>query len=193
MKSRMKKLLAAALALCLIAALVPGAALAADTGNFSTPTKGKPETKTYHATLAEAIAYVGGFTSAENKVVTVEANSVEISSNISDRNVKLVVPEGKAINISNNVEINAAIELNGSMNVASGRTATINGSLTGDGTIVVSGGTTVSVAPVPSTYGMYSGKNGANVSTSSPGLVTARNACASEPVAPDVGKMCCSV
>ena len=58
---------------------------------------------------------------------------------------------------------------------------------------VVSGGTTVSVAPVPSTYGMYSGKNGANVSTSSPGLVTARNACASEPVAPDVGKMCCSV
>lgn len=142
MKSRMKKLLAAALALCLIAAMVPGAALAADTGNFSTPTKGKPETKTYHATLAEAIAYVGGFTSAENKVVTVEANSVEISSNISDRNVKLVVPEGKAINISNNVEINAAIELNGSMNVASGRTATINGSLTGDGTIVVSGGTT---------------------------------------------------
>ena len=93
MKSRMKKLLAAALALCLIAAMVPGAALAADTGNFSTPTKGKPETKTYHATLAEAIAYVGGFTSAENKVVTVEANSVEISSNISDRNVKLVVPE----------------------------------------------------------------------------------------------------
>ena len=142
MKSRIKKLLAAALALCLIAAMVPGAALAADTGNFSTPTKGKPETKTYHATLAEAIAYVGGFTSAENKVVTVEANSVEISSNISDRNVKLVVPEGKAINISNNVEINAAIELNGSMNVASGRTATINGSLTGDGTIVVSGGTT---------------------------------------------------
>ena len=30
MKSRMKKLLAAALALCLIAAMVPGAALAAD-------------------------------------------------------------------------------------------------------------------------------------------------------------------
>lgn len=36
MKSRIKKLLAAALALCLIAAMVPGAALAADSGSVAT-------------------------------------------------------------------------------------------------------------------------------------------------------------
>lgn len=141
MKSRIKKLLAAALALCLIAAMVPGAALAADTGNFSTPTSGNPNTPYYHETLSEALSYIDSF-DAKNKIVTVVADSVEISSDINNNSVKLVVPEGKAINISSDVTINAAIELNGSMNIASGRTATINGSLTGDGTIVVSGGTT---------------------------------------------------
>ena len=53
----------------------------------------------------------------------------------------------------------------------------------------MSAGTTVSRAPAPSTYGWYSGKYGANVSTSSPGLVTARSAWASAPAAPVVGKM----
>ena len=57
----------------------------------------------------------------------------------------------------------------------------------------MSAGTTVSVAPVPPTYGWYSGKYGANVTISLPGSVTARNACASAAVAPAVGKMCAGV
>ena len=59
MKSRMKKLLAAALALCLIAAMVPGAALAASTptGNFSTVNKDNVDATEYHATFADAVAY----------------------------------------------------------------------------------------------------------------------------------------
>ena len=53
----------------------------------------------------------------------------------------------------------------------------------------VSAGTTVRCAPVPFTYGWYSGKYGAKVITSSPGLVTTRSACANAPAAPVVGKM----
>ena len=54
---------------------------------------------------------------------------------------------------------------------------------------VMSAGTTLSTAPVPSTYGTYSGKYGANVMTSSPGSVTHLMACARAPAAPDVMKM----
>ena len=65
MKSRIKKLLAAALALCLIAALVPGAALAADTPqNFSTVTSGNVSQKSYFATLDAAMDAINDFSPA---------------------------------------------------------------------------------------------------------------------------------
>ena len=55
--------------------------------------------------------------------------------------------------------------------------------------LAVSAGMTVRCAPVPFTYGWYSGKYGAKVMISSPGLVTARMACDNAPAAPVVGKM----
>ena len=142
MKSRIKKLLAAALALCLIAALVPGAALAASTptGNFSTVDKDKPDEATkYHNTLAEAVEYASKFTDAKYKVITVVANSVDVSGTLPD--IITLDVNGKTINVTSNFTAYGPIELDGTMNIASGQTATISGKVTGSGTIVAKAGT----------------------------------------------------
>ncbi len=144
MKSRIKKLLAAALALCLIAALVPGAALAAGTptGNFSTPTKGATETKTYHATLAEAIEYVSDFSTEANKVVTVEANSVEISGTISGVTLNA---NGKDLIVNNNLAVSCKIENAGDIDVNANLTVNNGGSLEFSGTMDVATNVVVAV------------------------------------------------
>ncbi len=75
MKPRMKKLLAAALALCLIAALVPGAALAAGTTVATVPTTGNNVTT--HTTLEEALETAEKNSTAESgkyKVVTLTSS-----------------------------------------------------------------------------------------------------------------------
>ena len=75
MKSRMKKLLAAALALCLIAALVPGAALAAGKTVATGPTNGNNVTT--HTTLGEALEKAKENSNAESgkyKVVTLTSS-----------------------------------------------------------------------------------------------------------------------
>lgn len=144
MKSRIKKLLAAALALCLIAALVPGAALAASTPtwNFSTPTKGATETKTYHATLAEAIEYVSDFSTEANKVVTVEANSVEISGTISGVTLNA---NGKDLIVNNNLAVGCKIENAGDIDVNANLTVNNGGSLEFSGTMDVATNVVVAV------------------------------------------------
>lgn len=75
MKSRIKKLLAAALALCLIAAMVPGAALAAGTTVATVPTTGNNVTT--HTTLEEALKKAEENSNAESgkyKVVTLTSS-----------------------------------------------------------------------------------------------------------------------
>lgn len=162
MKSRMKKLLAAALALCLIAALVPGAALAASTptGNFSTVNEQAPTEKTeYHDTLAEAVKYVSDFANEQYKVITVEVDNAEVSGTLgSDITLKAegknlvvtgdltiygTVEDAGDIDANHDVTVSSggSLELGGTMNIARGQTATISGTLEGSGTIVAEAGT----------------------------------------------------
>lgn len=162
MKSRMKKLLAAALALCLIAALVPGAALAASTptGNFSTVNEQAPTEKTeYHDTLAEAVKYVSDFANEQYKVITVEVDNAEVSGALgSDITLKAegknlvvtgdltiygTVEDAGDIDANHDVTVSSggSLELGGTMNIARGQTATISGTLEGSGTIVAEAGT----------------------------------------------------
>ena len=142
MKSRIKKLLAAALALCLIAALVPGAALAASTptGNFSTVNKDNVDATEYHATFADAVAYASEFGYDEYKEITVVGNSVDVSSELPS-NITLIVPTGKTINVTSGFTVQGTLELNGTMSIARGQNATSYGTLEGSGTIVAAAGT----------------------------------------------------
>ena len=114
MKSRMKKLLAAALALCLIAAMVPGAALAA-----STPAKPFTVGAESFDTLSAAL----------NRVENVSVKTVVLDS---------------AATLSENATIPSGVTLqmgsNASLTISSGVTLTVNGNLTGGGTIVVESG-----------------------------------------------------
>lgn len=160
MKSRIKKLLAAALALCLIAALVPGAALAASTptGNFSTVNEQAPTEKTeYHDTLAEAVKYVSNFANKQYKVITVEVDNAEVSGTLGsgitlkaegknlvvtgDLTIYGTVEDAGDIDANHNVTVSGggSLELGGTMNIARGQTASISGELTGSGTIVAAG------------------------------------------------------
>lgn len=141
MKSRIKKLLAAALALCLIAALVPGAALAASTPtwNFSTVNTNVTGTE-YHETLADAVDYVDDFEYSEYKEITVVGNSVDVSGDL-PYGITLVVPTGKTINVTSAFTVSGTLELNGTMSIERGQNATIYGTLEGSGTIVAAAGT----------------------------------------------------
>ena len=158
MKSRMKKLLAAALALCLIAALVPGAALAADTPqNFSTVTSGNVSQKSYFATLDAAMDAIKDFSPA-NKVITVEANSVEVSGTIangvtldangkdlvvnSDLTVYGKIEDAGDIDVSATLTVynGGSLELGGTMTVATNVVVTVAGTLVNNGDIVLANG-----------------------------------------------------
>ena len=167
MKSRIKKLLAAALALCLIAALVPGAALAASTptGNFSTVDNDRPDEATkYHNTLAEAVEYASKFTHSEYKVITVVANSVELSGNI-DSGIKLVVPSGKTATVeSGTFSVNGTLELTGgTVSVAPGATLSVGGTIVNNGTVDVELGTTLNSGGAFTVNGNISGSGSISV------------------------------
>ena len=144
MKSRMKKLLAAALALCLIAAMVPGAALAADTGNFSTVNETDPSKTEYHSTLAAAVEYATEFEYDKYKVITVTGDNVTLDSNLTN-GLTLVVPNNKTANVSRSITVNGVLELSGTLNVAAGATLEIGslGSIENNGTVVVAAGSSV--------------------------------------------------
>ncbi len=112
MKSRMKKLLAAALALCLIAALVPGAALAADTV-ATVPTTGNSVTS--HTTLEDALEKAkenGNAESGKYKVVTLTASCTVAQSTSVESGVILNAAGQNTITIANGVTFTVAGEAN---------------------------------------------------------------------------------
>ena len=139
MKSRIKKLLAAALALCLIAAMVPGAALAA-----STPAKPFKVGDATYASLSEAlddpnygksdIELTGSYTLTQN--ATIDTHTLKIG-------------DGATLTIASNAEltVNAGgtLDIGGSIVVAAGETESadavldVDGTITGNGSITVNG------------------------------------------------------
>ena len=142
MKSRMKKLLAAALALCLIAALVPGAALAADTGTgVASTTDPEDVTKTkYYETLSAAFDALSD-ARITDKTVTVTANC-SVNGNLTvATGQRLVVPTGLTLTVANGDHLTIAGEANFSGNV----TVEAGGELIFDtsSTVTVSGRITV--------------------------------------------------
>lgn len=144
MKSRMKKLLAAALALCLIAAMVPGAALAADTGTgVASTTDPEDVTKTkYYETLSAAFIALSD-ARITDKTVTVTANCSVNGTLTVATGQRLVVPTGLTLTVANGDHLTIAGEANfqGSISVANGgvltfatgSTVTVSGSLTVEG------------------------------------------------------------
>ena len=182
MKSRIKKLLAAALALCLIAAMVPGAALAADTGNFSTVTKGSDE-KTYYNSFSDALDAAKGFTDPANKYVTVEADNAEISG-IIPSGVTLRA-NGKDLTVTGNLTVYGTIEnagdidansavtivnggslkLGGTMNVATNVVVDVQGALVNNGSIVLATGSSSNRNTALNVTGSMSGSGDITVGT----------------------------
>ena len=118
MKSRMKKLLAAALALCLIAALVPGAALAAGT---TVATVNQNGTDKPFATLEEALDAASSASKDENRTVTLTSDytltqNVELNSG-----VKLIVPSDVTLTVSGSTfSVNGTLDLDGHLVIGRG-------------------------------------------------------------------------
>ena len=183
MKSRIKKLLAAALALCLIAAMVPGAALAADTPqNFSTVTSGNVSQKSYFATLDAAMDAIKDFSPA-NKVITVEANSVEVSGTIangvtldangkdlvvnSDLTVNGKIEDAGDIDVSATLTVNngGSLEFSGTMDVATNVVVAVQGTLVNNGSIVLATGSSSNRNTALNVTGTLSGSGDITVGT----------------------------
>ncbi len=118
MKSRMKKLLAAALALCLIAAMVPGAALAAGT---TVATVNQNGTDKPFATLEEALDAASSASKDENRTVTLTSDytltqNVELNSG-----VKLIVPSDVTLTVSGSTfSVNGTLDLDGHLVIGRG-------------------------------------------------------------------------
>lgn len=118
MKSRIKKLLAAALALCLIAALVPGAALAAET---TVATVNQNGTDKPFATLEEALDAASSASKDENRTVTLTSDytltqNVELNSG-----VKLIVPSDVTLTVSGSTfSVNGTLDLDGHLVIGRG-------------------------------------------------------------------------
>ena len=113
MKSRIKKLLAAALALCLIAALVPGAALAAGTTVATVPTTGNNVTT--HTTLEEALEKAKENSNAESgkyKVVTLTSSCTVTQTTSVVAGVTLNAAGQNTITIADGVTFTVAGEAN---------------------------------------------------------------------------------
>lgn len=142
MKSRMKKLLAAALALCLIAAMVPGAALAASTPQGVASTPDENGGTAYHDTLSEAFEKLKD-DRITNKTVTLTSNCSVNGTLTVATGQRLVVPTGLTLTVANGDHLTIAGEANfqgsisvangGELTFATGSTVTVSGSLTVDG------------------------------------------------------------
>ena len=149
MKSRMKKLLAAALALCLIAALVPGAALAANSTSVST---GQAlvealETPNANVSIDSDITINNGFTVGSGQTVTVAtSHTLTISDGATvtvDAGGKLVVAGTLTVSgtISGSVESSGTVTVNAGAvvgNITSSGSVTVSGT---SGTLTLTGGT----------------------------------------------------
>ncbi len=151
MKSRMKKLLAAALALCLIAAMVPGAALAADTGTgVASTTDPEDVTKTkYYETLSAAFIALSD-ARITDKTVTVTANCSVNGTLTVATGQRLVVPTGLTLTVANgdhltiagkaNFSGNVTVEAGGELIFDTSSTVTVSGRITVGGSEYRTGG-----------------------------------------------------
>ena len=163
MKSRMKKLLAAALALCLIAAMVPGAALAADT--VATIPNGDPKE---FSDLSNAFAKAQENTIAENKVVTLTADYTISSSLSLPRGVTLFVPAERTLTVSNGASftVSGTLNLEGNLNIAIGASVSAqygDGELVNNGEITLAGSTATGNIATMTVNGGYSGRGSIDV------------------------------
>lgn len=161
MKSRMKKLLAAALALCLIAAMVPGAALAADT--VATIPDGDPKE---FSDLSSAFAKAQDNTIAENKVVTLTADYTISSSLSLPQEVTLVVPAERTLTVSNGASftVSGTLKLEGNLNIAIGASVSVQyGELVNNGEITLAGSTATGNIATMTVNGGYSGRGSIDV------------------------------
>lgn len=168
MKSRIKKLLAAALALCLIAALVPGAALAAGTTVATVPDANGSVTS--HATLEEALnqansnqlencktvtltssctvtqttSVVAGVTlnAAGQNTITI-ADGVTFTVNGEANFGNVVIKNGGKLVVENgkaNFSGNVNVEAGGELTFATSSDVTVSGSITVGGSEYRTGG-----------------------------------------------------
>lgn len=161
MKSRIKKLLAAALALCLIAAMVPGAALAADT--VATIPDGDPKE---FSDLSSAFAKAQDNTIAENKVVTLTADYTISSSLSLPQEVTLVVPAERTLTVSNGASftVSGTLKLEGNLNIAIGASVSVQyGELVNNGEITLAGSTATGNIATMTVNGGYSGRGSIDV------------------------------
>ena len=135
MKSRMKKLLAAALALCLIAALVPGAALAAGTTVATVPDANGSVTS--HATLEEALNQANSNQLENCKTVTLtssctvtQTTSVVAGVTLNAGQNTITIADGVKFTVDGEANFgNIVIENGGELVVASGK-ANFSGNVT---------------------------------------------------------------
>lgn len=150
MKSRIKKLLAAALALCLIAAMVPGAAFAVGevaTVNQNGTVKG-------FNTLEEAIKTAHESNKEDNKNVTLNSDYTLSSNCTLDSDVTLTIDSDATLTIAPGVTftVNGQLILNGSIEVAAGNLPSAGGTVlfgsvfTGGGSIDVGASGSVTLA-----------------------------------------------
>lgn len=145
MKSRIKKLLAAALALCLIAALVPGAALAA-----STPTgpfehwNVTATAKAYSNTLSAALSAIQNFDEG-NKIITLVDDYTITGTETLPEGVKFVVSEDAqltisgALTVAGEFDVNSALALSGALTINSNEAEISSIRISNNGTLAVNG------------------------------------------------------
>lgn len=127
MKLRIRKLLAAALALCLVVAMVPGAALAA--GTVATVPAGANNPADEFETLEAAITAAGGRNDAANRVVTLSSDYTLSSSCTLTDAVSLIIASGATLTINPGVTftVQGPLTLNGSIEVAAGNQPSAGG------------------------------------------------------------------
>ena len=123
MKLRIRKLLAAALVICLVVAMVPGAALASGAPNpFSIGSQ-------TFATLQAAIDYTANY---NNDPITL-SSSYRLTDKVTLNSDKLIFSSGATLTIATGAELTVSsggsLELNGSIVVEAGETPNGNGVL----------------------------------------------------------------
>ena len=127
MKLRIRKLLAAALVICLVVAMVPGAALAA--GTVATVPAGANNPADEFETLEAAITAAGGRNDAANRVVTLSSDYTLSSSCTLPDAVSLIIASGATLTINPGVTftVQGPLTLNGSIEVAAGNQPSAGG------------------------------------------------------------------
>lgn len=130
MKLRIRKLLAAALVICLVAAMLPGAALAADSGPF------KVGNESYD-TLSAAVARASGVSS---RTVILDSAATLSENTTIQSGVTLQMGSGASLAIESGVALTNAGTITNSGSISVAGTFTSSGTFTNSGDVTVSAG-----------------------------------------------------